>query len=690
MNRLAPLALAALVAVACKSPSSSGPAAAADPAQPAATGIDPAIIDARVKPCDDFYAYACGGWLESFTLPPDKATWTRSFTQIHERNQVLLRRLAEAQASGQFHAEDRYAKKVGDFYAACMDEPGIEARGAGELREVWAEVDRVTDAASLARVLGSLHRRGLFALFLVGSDQDAKDATQVIGVVVQGGLTLPDRDYYLESDPRSASLQQAYREHVAQMLALAGQPAAEAAREAEVVYGLERALAEGHWTRVELRDPQKTYHRVELAGLQAAVPRFDWKAYLAALGKPGLTTFSTTTPQFLARLQELLGTTPPESWRSYLRWRILSELAGVRALPKAFVDARFDFTSKHFTGAKELEPRWKHCLHATDGALGEAIGQAYVRRHFGEEGKASTVALVAAVEDAMARDLDGLAWMDGETRGRAREKLHRVVNKVGYPAVWRRYDALEVDRGSFLRSVLAADAFEVARDLSKIGEPLDRSEWHMSPPTVNAYYNPPMNEMVFPAGILQPPFFTRGAPDAVNYGAIGMVVGHELTHGFDDQGRQFDASGNLADWWTPAVSAEFDRRAACVARQFDGYLAVDDVKVNGKLTLGENIADLGGLKLAFSAYRASRAGKPAEAPVAGFTPEQAFFLGYAQAWCTAIRPEQARLRAATDPHAPPRWRVNGPLSNLAEFAQAFACPAGSPMVRSGAERCEVW
>ncbi len=688
MNRLLLLSSVALLA-ACKSAVAPGAGAvAAKP--PAETGIDPSIIDPSVKPCDDFYAYACGGWLSKFELPPDKSTWTRSFTDIRERNQVLLRSVAEADAAGKLDPEDRYGRKVGDFWAACMDEAGVEARGMEDLHQLWSEVDGVTDVASLAEELGRMHRRGLFALFAVGSDQDALDATQVIGVVVQGGLTLPDRDYYTRTDGKSVALQEAYREHMARMLALAGRPIAGIPAEVEAIYRLERALAESHWTRVELRDPHKTYHRIELAGLERAMPRFPWERYLHALGEPGLRAFSTTTPQFLTRVDELLGSVPAETWRSYLRWRMLSELSGSRAVPKALVDERFAFTSKNFTGAKEQEPRWKHCLSATDAALGEALGQAYVRRWFGAGGKDDTVRMVGGIEHAMGRDLDALAWMDAATRERAHQKLARVVNKVGYPDTWRKYDAMEVDRRSFLRSLLEADAFEVARDLGKIGEPLDRSEWHMSPPTVNAYYNPSMNEMVFPAGILQPPFFTRGAPDAVNYGAIGMVVGHELTHGFDDQGRQFDASGNLRDWWTPAVGQEFDRRAACVVDQYDQYVAVDDVKLNGRLTLGENIADLGGLKLAFAAYQASRAGKPPEAPVAGFTPEQAFFLGYAQSWCTVTRPEQARLRAVTDPHSPPVWRVNGPLSNLSEFQQAFACKAASPMVREGAKRCEVW
>ena len=653
-------------------------------------GIDPSLFDATVKPCDDFYAYACGGWIAKTPLPPDKPKWTRSFTDIEERNLETLRAIAEEQAAGRFDAADRYAQKVGDFWAACMDEAGIEQRGLGELKAAWARIDGVKDVKSLAGQVATLHRAGFFPIFQVQSEQDAKDAQQVIGVIGQGGLSLPDRDYYLKADPRTLAIQKSYRAYVAKMFELAGGRSRRAADDAAAVFGLERSMAEAQWSRVEMRDPQRTYNRIDLPGLEEAAPRFPWKAYLESLGHPGVTAFSATTPRYLGRVNELLGKTPAGAWRAYLKWRLLSGMAAERALPRAFTEARFAFLSESFTGTKELEPRWKHCVRTTEAALGEAIGQAYVRRTFGAEGKQQMKQLVADVEGAMGRDLSTLSWMDEATRRQALEKLHRIENKLGYPDSWRNYDALRIDRGSLFQSVLAANAFEVNRDLDKIGKPLDRNEWRLVPSQVNAYYDPAMNEMVFPAGILQPPFFTRGAPDAVNYGAIGMVVGHELTHGFDDEGRQFDAGGNLRDWWTGGVAKEFDHRAECVANQYGGYTAVDDVKLNGRLTLGENIADLGGVKLAFSAYQASRAGRGEEAPVAGLTPGQAFFISYAQSWCTAIRPEFARLLAQTDAHAAARWRVNGPLSNLSEFQQAFGCPAGSAMVRAGEKRCEVW
>jgi endothelin-converting enzyme/putative endopeptidase len=685
-QRTLALALAAAVAAACRT---SSPTLTERPAptSPAAT-FDASILDRAVNPCDDFYRFACGGWLARNEIPPDKPRWGR-FDELRERNLTLQRRILEDDAAGRIDPEDLHPQKLGDFYAACMDEAGVEAGGLGDLRVEWAKLDAVKDPATLAAQVARLHREGVTALFGFGSTQDFRDSTQVIGEVAQGGLTLPDRDYYLKDDPKTVAIRAAYDAYVKKMLELAGVPAPEAEKEAKAIQELERALAESHWTRVEMRDPERVYHRVELVGLESAAPRFPWKGYLAEVGRPGLTTINATTPRFLTALNALAEKTPPATWRTYLRWRLLASIAADRALPKAFVDARFQFQSRSFTGAKELEPRWKHCVKLTDRALGEALGQAYVRRHFGGEAKERTRRLVVEIEQAMGADLESLAWMDQATRSRAFEKLGKIFNKVGYPGAWRNYDAVQVTRASFLRSLLSAQAFEVRRDLAKIGKPVDRGEWEMTPPTVNAYYQPLLNEMVFPAGILQPPFYAKGLPEAFNYGGIGMVVGHELTHGFDDQGRKFDADGNLSDWWSPSVGEEFERRAECVAAQYGDYVAVDDLKLDGKLTLGENIADLGGMKLAFAAYRSASAGQ-ALPSVEGLAPDQQFFVGVAQVWCAKTRPEQARLFATVDPHSPPEHRVNGPLSNLPEFAAAFRCQAGSRMVRPPGRRCQVW
>ncbi|HZY03138.1 MAG TPA: M13 family metallopeptidase [Anaeromyxobacteraceae bacterium] len=691
-----------LLAAACATPppprpaeAAPAPAAQAAPAAapaptapaPATPGIDASLVDRRVNPCQDFYAFACGGWLDRTEIPADRPAWGR-FQELDERNKLRLREILEAEVAGQGDPQDLFATKVGDFYAACMDEAGAEKRGLADLRAEWRTLAGLTRPAQIAGAVGRLHAVGIPALWWFGSGQDNKDSTRVVAWIRQGGLTLPDRDYYLGGGERNAEIRRGYLAHVEKMLTMAGERPARARAHARGILDLEKAMAESQWTRVEMRDPVRTYHPYDLAGLEKAAPRFGWKAYLTALDASGVGAFAATTPQSLARIDQLLHTTPIDSWRAYLRWNVLRVMARARALPRAFVEESFAFGARYFTGAKALQPRWRHCVETTDGALGEALGQAFVRRFFPGDAREKALALVVGVQKAQAANLESLPWMDGPTRDRAQDKLARIDNKIGYPSRWRDYSSLEVTRTSFFRDLLAADAFERRRDLAKIGKPVDRTEWEMTPPTVNAYYEPPMNEMVFPAGILQPPFYTRGANDAVNYGAVGFVVGHELTHGFDDQGRKYDAAGNQVDWWSPAVASEFERRAACVEKQYQGYTVLDGLHLNGTLTLGENIADLGGLKLAFAAYRASRQGKPAEAPVDGFTPEQQFFLAAAQVWCGKYRPETMRLRVQVDPHSPPRWRVDGPLSNLPEFADAFQCRSGDPMVR--ADRCQVW
>jgi endothelin-converting enzyme/putative endopeptidase len=693
LRRHVPAALSlALLAAACRT--SSPAAVAAAPVPPAAEAgpalklppIDLAALDRTVSPCDDFFRFACGGWIASHPIPPDRPRWGR-FDELAERNLAELRAILDAAVAGRRDPGDRFSDKLADYYGACMDEAAVERDGLRKLREEWARIDAVKDRDGLAAEIARLQGWGIGVPFTFTSGQDLRDATQVIGWLWQGGLGLPDRDYYLSKDERHAKIRADYAGHVRRMLGLAGVAPAEAEAQAAAVLVLETALAESHWTKVELRDPKRIYNRVDRAGLEKLAPAFPWTRWLADLGHPGVTAVAASTPRFVETVGRLFADAPLPRWKAYLRWHVLAQGAGARALPRAFVDERFAFTSAAFTGAKELEPRWKACVKLADRALGEALGESYVRLHFGDAAKARTVRLVREIEAAMEDDLGRLDWMAPETRARAREKLHLVANKIGFPDRWRDYSALHLTRGDWLGDVLAGSAFEVQRQLAKIGKPLDRGEWMMSPPTVNAYYDASLNEMVFPAGILQPPFWNPAAPEPVNFGGIGMVVGHELTHGFDDEGRKFDGHGNLTDWWTPADRDRFEARAACLVKQYGAYEPVPGARLNGELTLGENIADLGGVKLAGAALRAAGGAAP---QVAGFTAEQQFFLGVAQIWCSATREPFARMLAVTDPHSPPRFRVDGTLANTPEFARAFGCREGTAMARPAAERCAVW
>ncbi len=655
-------------------------------AAPITGGFDLASIDRKADPCDDFFQFACGGWLEKNEIPADKPRWGR-FDELAEKNRTRLREMLDADAAGKGAAEDPDTQKLGDFWTSCMDEAAVEASGPAALEAELKKIDAVKDTASLEKIVATFHRNAIHPLFAFGSTQDFKDATQVIGDLDQAGLGLPDRDYYLKTDPKSADIQKIYLAHVETMFTLAGEQPADAAAHAKLVYDLEKSMAEASQTKVERRDPKNVYHRLDFDGLTKAAPHFDWAQYLADVGRADIKAINVDAPKFVETISALVKSTPMATWRAYLRWHLIHGVVG--ALPKKFVDENFHFMSTALTGAKELEARWKRCVRGTDGALGYSLAQSYVRQTFGTDGKARSQELIAGIEAAFKSDVDTLPWMDDATKKQALGKLAKIVNKVGYPDKWRNYEGLAIDRQSYLRNALAASAFEVQRDLNKIGKPLDRTEWDMTPPTVNAYYNPSMNEMVFPAGILQPPFFNRAASYDVNFGAIGVVMGHELTHGFDDEGRQFDGDGNLRDWWSETSGKEFDARSACVAKQFDTYVAVEDVHVNGKLTLGENLADLGGVKLAITAARDHRAGR--EVPVAeGFTADQQVFLGFAQVWCNKARDPFARMMASVDPHSPARFRVIGPLSNTAEFAEAFHCPAGAKMVRPPEERCKVW
>lgn len=661
----------------------------ADLSKPMPAGLDEAALDLAADPCTDFYQYACGGWMAKTEIPNDRAVYSRGFVSILERNELNLKGILEEAADGKLPAGTPFAQQLGDAYASCMDEASLE-KALPDVKKYIAGITAVKSAADLAKQVGTLHADGFNAFFEIGAQQDLKVASEVIVGLDQGGLGLPDKDYYLDDSQKMKDIRAAYLATLEKVFTLSGEKADAAKKSAEAVLALETRLAKASLSRVERRDPQKLYNRVERKGLKEKAGDFAWDAYFTATGLKDAQAINVTSVPYFTELSALARDTKPDALKPYLAWVVLR--GSTNALPKAFQDESFAFTSKNFTGAKEDRLRWKKCVSFVDGELGEALGREFARRYFPEESKARTNAMVASLQGSFEKNLDTLPWMDAETRKMALVKVRAMVgnNKIGYPNQWRDYGAVKTDRKSFFKTGMATSRFEHQRQLAKVGKPVDRNEWLMSPPTVNAYYEPQKNEIVFPAGILQPPFFNKDATDAVNFGAMGMVVGHEITHGFDDEGRQFDAEGNLKDWWTEASGKAFVDRAACVKSQYDGYTAIDELKVKGDLTLGENVADLGGLKLAHAAmtdWYAKQA--PAAAP-ARFDPSQQFFLGMAQSWCTRVRPEAARVRAKTDPHSPAYWRVNGPLSNLDAFKAAFQCTEGAKMVRAGAERCNVW
>jgi putative endopeptidase len=658
-------------------------------AQPAGKkGVDLASLDKTCEPCEDFYQFANGGWLASKEnqIPAAYPYWNKAMI-LGEKNLDLLRQILESASRDARARRGSSEQLTGDLFASCMDEAKIEAAGAKPLAPLLARIDAVRDRRGLQAEVGRLHRQGVPVLFGMGGAPDAKNSGVVIASVGQGGLSLPTRDYYAADDERSKTLRAEFVKHVARMFELLGDEPGKAAAAAQTVLAIQTRLAAVSKTPVELRDPNANYNKHTLRQLNELTPGLSWEAYFAERGAPKFAELNVGQPAFFKELNGLMTTAPLEDLKTLLRWHVVS--ANASRLSSKFDREKFNF-NRLLSGQAEQLPRVKRCVNLTDAYLGEALGQEYVRRAFTPESKARAKEMVNNLVAAFRARLLKLDWMSEETRGAALVKLDAVAQKIGYPDKWESYEGLEVGRDSFFDNVLRTTAFYNDKNLRKIGKPVDRAEWAMTPPTVNAYYYPLYNEIVFPAGMLQPPYFDPSADDALNYGAIGSVIGHEITHGFDDKGSQYDAHGNLRLWWTAADRENFERRAECVARQFGGYKVADGLFVNGMLTLGENIGDLGGLNVAFDAYRKSLEGKPRPADIDGFTAEQRFFIGYAQSYATNMRPEFERLLTGSDPHSLGRFRVNGPLSNMPQFAAAFGCKAGDRMVRPAGESCRIW
>ena len=666
----------------------SGLSAQALPQQPLAQlpytpSLNTKFMDTSVQACDNFYKYACGNWIKQNPIPDDQSSWD-VYRKLGSENQLYLWGLL-LEAAKTEKPRSANMQKIGDMFSSCMDESAAEKLGATPLQASLARINALRGLAQLPALLAVEHSNGSGMLLSFGAQQDFADSNSVIAGLGAGGLGLPDRDYYTKTDAKSVELRAKYLAHVERMLGLLGEDPLVAKAGAAAVLRIETELAKASLTRVERRDPHKLDHKMTVAELTAIAPFFDWKAYFTAMGTPEGVKLNVTEPEFIKEMAHELHETPLVELKAYLRWHLVR--AKSASLSKAFVDANFDFYSKTLRGTATQQPRWKRCVQTVDRTMGEALGQIFVEKTFTKDTLARTKAMTSGIEAAMKAEIESLPWMSAETKARALEKLKAVVNKVGYPEKWRDYSSLEIRPGDYFGNLQRAAAFERRRDMSQIGKPVDRTEWGMSPPTVNAYYSAQMNDINFPAGVLQPPLFDPKMDDAPNYGNTGATIGHELTHGFDDQGRQFDAKGNLQDWWTKADAAEFQKRADCIVEQYSSYTVVDDIRINGKLTLGEDAADLGGQLLAFIAWKAATKQLTLK-PVDGLNPDQRFFVGMAQWACGSERPESLRVHAATDPHSPGEYRINGVVSNMPQFQQAFGCKVGQPMVREKA--CKIW
>jgi predicted metalloendopeptidase len=656
-------------------------ALAADSGKAPASGLDAASMNKAVDPCVDFYQYACGNWIATNPLPADRSRWGR-FTELSERNEKVLLDILEKAAVVKPGRSD-LEQKIGDEFASCMDTAVIEKRGLAPLKPELDRIDAMDSREDVLAEVARLHHMGVDVIFVFGSQADAKDSTKTIAMLSQGGLSLPDRDYYLKTDPKSIEIRKSYAAHVQKMFQLIGDSGEAAAAEAQMVVGFETGLAQASADRVSMRDPLKRYHIMTKAELQALMPAIDWEGYFQAVGAPPFSSLNVAVPEFFTQINA----NHPEEldpFKAYFAYHLIH--ARANELPAAFEQENFDFWDRILTGAKEQRPRAMRCVGMVDRGLGDLLGQKYIEAAFGAGAKAQITQLVANLEKSMGEDIKTLPWMTEETKKAALAKLAAITNNVGYPKKWRDYERVIIARDDFYgNAVRMAEAMR-DRNIEKIGKPTDKAEWGMTTPTVNAFYNPSFNSINLLAGILQPPFFDPKRDMAFNYGGVGAVIGHEMTHGFDDAGRKFDGDGNMRDWWTAADGAEFEKRAACIADEYSGFTAVGDMKLNGRLTLGENTADNGGIRVSYMAMEnaLNGAGKTLD----GFTPEQRFFLGFAQVWCENRSPEAARSLAMTDTHSPGRYRTNGTLQNMPEFQKAFSCKASQPMVSANA--CRVW
>jgi endothelin-converting enzyme/putative endopeptidase len=651
-----------------------------------APGFSLDTIDKTADPCVDFYQYACGNWIKHSEIPADQSQWV-SFVELDERNLDIEHGILEKAATGGA-SRDGIDQRIGDLYGSCLDEKAVDAKGIAPLKPELERIAAVQDKGALVEELAHLRMVGAGSLFNFGSAPDLHNADQVIASLDQGGLTLPDRDYYIKEDADKAAMRGHLVEYATQLFTLAGQTPQQAARSAQTVLSVETLLAVYSMDRTKRRDPKNRDHKMGRDEAVALGSNFSLNRYFAAVGAPNFSELNVVNPDFFKEVNGVLEAEPLDSLKTYAAWHALN--APAPWLSRPFVEANFKF-QQALTGQKEIQARWKRCVRLTDSELGEALGQRYVEATFGAEGKQRMLKMVDALEESLAEDIQDLSWMSEETKKQAKLKLDAIRNKIGYPDVYRDYSSLVIKPDDLLGNVARADEFESKRQIAKIDKPLDRKEWGMAPPTVNAYYSPPYNEIVFPAGILQPPFFDKTMDDAVNFGGIGLVIGHELTHGFDDQGRKYDLHGNLHDWWTEEDGKEFEKRASCVADEYSGFVAVDDQKINGRLTLGENTADNGGARIALMALERmiadDKTGKEGQ-KIDGYTPEQRFFLGFGRIWRELRRLEIARVRVLTDSHSPGKYRVDGVVRNMPEFQKAWGCKTGQPMVAENA--CRVW